>query len=127
MAAIMIALDFIKINKLCKCVILSDSKSALESICNWRMGTLNTEFGLRIRKLLYVLASHNVNVQLVWIPSHSNIKAVDGNGAWRDPGETRKSDDAIYSSRGKRGLIVRRSCYTARAFVEKRSRRIQVV
>ncbi|KAK9876352.1 hypothetical protein WA026_012661 [Henosepilachna vigintioctopunctata] len=77
MAAIMIALNFIKTNKLRKCVILSDSKSALETICNWRMGTSNTEFGLCIRKVLYEFASHNVNVQLVWIPSHSNINGND--------------------------------------------------
>lgn len=63
----------IKSKNLKKCLIVSDSKGALEKITNWKNAGKNDHITLSIRANLIYLYENDFSVRLVWIPSHTNI------------------------------------------------------
>lgn len=54
-------------------IIISDSKSALLSINSCKLTFKTNYLVFKIRNLLYNLNARNVNVELVWVPSHRGI------------------------------------------------------
>lgn len=68
--AISQALEIIKQNKIDKALILSDSLSSINSICNTNQPNVLARI---IQNQVSILNSHNQEVKLAWIPSHIGI------------------------------------------------------
>ncbi|XP_030767314.1 ribonuclease H1-like [Sitophilus oryzae] len=57
-----------------KSLIVSDSKSALQSIVRSGICYWNSKTVLETKKELEILEQRNILVQLIWVPSHSGIR-----------------------------------------------------
>lgn len=81
--AILEALSYILSHKLNKSVILSDSKSCLQAILSnqFRCKT-KYPFILKIKELLFICHSQDIQVVLAWIPSHSGISGNETVDLW---------------------------------------------
>lgn len=75
--AILEATREIKRKNLKRCLIISDSMSALEKISKWRNSAKNDHITLAIRANLLYLSDHGFSIKLIWIPSHTNIQGND--------------------------------------------------
>ncbi|XP_025423827.1 uncharacterized protein LOC112693116 [Sipha flava] len=68
--AIIQALDLIKNKNIQKAIIFSDSLSTLKSIQN---SIRPNEIARTIQNQIYTLQKENIIIQIIWIPSHTNI------------------------------------------------------
>ena len=75
--AIQIAIKKALLLKIKDFLILSDSKSALDRLSRNGLVTDNDWITLSTRKSYFLAKAQNRNVQLVWIPSHTNIQGND--------------------------------------------------
>ncbi|KAL3276324.1 hypothetical protein HHI36_024382 [Cryptolaemus montrouzieri] len=56
------------------CALEIDSKSGLERITNWRIRAHNNHYTKKIRKTFLKLKMENIQMKVMWIPSHTNIE-----------------------------------------------------